>query len=180
VDRVAECAALVNATKEPWVVWCELNTESDLLTRAIDGAIEVRGSQSIDEKESALEAFRHGEARVIVSKPSICGHGLNWQHCARMAFVGVTDSYESYYQAVRRCWRFGQERPVSVHVFASDMEGAVVANLKRKEIAAAEMAQEMVAFTSAAVRRNLVGSQQSTNLYEPSQRMALPEFLCSA
>lgn len=178
--RVAECAELVNTTAGPWVVWCDLNAESDMLTRAIDGAIEVRGSQTLDEKESALEAFRHGQARVIVTKPSIAGFGLNWQHCANMAFVGVTDSYESYYQAVRRCWRFGQTRPVNVHVFSSDLEGAVVANLKRKEEAAAQMAAEMVSFTAAAVRRNVVGSQRSTNEYRDGQPMKLPEFICAA
>ena len=167
--RVSECAQLVNETAGPWVVWCELNTESEALTKAIDGAIEVRGSQSLDEKEEALNAFRHGEARVIVTKPSIAGFGLNWQHCANMAFVGVTDSYESYYQAVRRCWRFGQKKPVNVHVFASDLEGSVVKNLERKEKAASEMAAEMVSFTAAAVRRNVVGSVMSTNTYETAE-----------
>lgn len=178
--RVAECAKLANETHGAWVVWCDLNAESEMLTDAIDGAIEVRGSQSLDEKEAALEAFRHGEARVIVTKPSIAGFGLNWQHCAHMAFVGVTDSYESYYQAVRRCWRFGQTRPVHVHVFASDLEGAVVANLERKEKAAAEMAAETVSFTAAAVRRNIVGSQRSTNAYDDRTKMELPSFVCAA
>jgi len=177
--RVAECAQIANETSGAWVVWCDLNTESDALTDAIDGAIEVRGSQTLDEKESALNAFRHGEARVIVTKPSIAGFGLNWQHCANMAFVGVTDSYESYYQAVRRCWRFGQSQQVNVHVFASDLEGAVVANLERKEKAAAEMAAEMVSFTAAAVRRNVVGSQRSTNAYEAKQAMRLPKFIAT-
>ena len=178
--RVRDCADLANSTHGAWVVWCDLNTESEMLTEAIDGAIEVRGSQSLDEKEAALNAFRHGEARVIVTKPSIAGFGLNWQHCANMSFVGVTDSYESYYQAVRRCWRFGQTKPVNVHVFSSDLEGAVVANLKRKEEAAAQMAEEMVSFTAAAVRRNIVGSQRSTNAYDDGQTIKLPRFVCAA
>lgn len=178
--RVRECADLVNSTAGPWVVWCDLNDESDMLRAAIDGAIEVRGSQDFDEKEAALESFRHGQSRVIVTKPSIAGFGLNWQHCANMAFVGVTDSYESYYQAVRRCWRFGQTKPVNVHVFASDLEGAVVANLERKEKAAAEMAAEMVSFTAAAVRRNIVGAQQSTNPYNDSAKMELPKWISAA
>ena len=136
-----------------------------MLTAAIDGAIEVRGSQTVEEKETALDAFRHGEARVIVTKPSIAGFGLNWQHCANMAFVGVTDSYESYYQAIRRCWRFGQKKPVKAHVFASDLEGAVVNNLKAKEAAAAHMAIEIQGFTAAAVRQNVLGSTRVTNKY---------------
>lgn len=178
--RVADCAALVNATPGPWVVWCELNDESDMLTEAINGAIEVRGSMSLDEKEAALDTFRHGRARVIVTKPSMTGFGLNWQHCSNMAFVGVTDSYESYYQAVRRCWRFGQTKPVNVHVFASDLEGAVVANLARKDADAKAMGAEMVSFTAAAVRRNVIGAQQSTNPYNDSQPMKVPDFICAA
>lgn len=180
-DRVSRCAHEVNSSSEPWVVWCELNDESSMLTASIDGAIEVKGSMSIDDKESALNAFRHAEYRVIVTKPSIAGFGLNWQHCRNMAFVGVTDSYESYYQAVRRCWRFGQTRPVNVHVFASDLEGAVVKNLQRKERAAKEMAEEMVSYTASSVRRQIVGSQETTNEYRNDQQIKIPEFLkCSA
>jgi len=170
-ERVRACADIVNATRKPWVVWCELNTESEMLTKAIDGAIEVRGSQTIDEKEQALSDFRHGRARVIVTKPSIAGWGSNWQHCAHMAFVGVTDSWESYYQAIRRCWRFGQKRPVKVHVFSSVLEGAVVANLKRKEEQAKQMADEASAITSAAVRRNVIGSQRTVNEYREDQKI---------
>jgi SNF2 family DNA or RNA helicase len=125
------------------VVWCDLNDESTALTQAIDGAIEIRGSDDVDTKEARLQAFATGRARVLVSKPSICGWGLNWQHSARMAFVGVTDSYEAYYQAVRRCWRFGQKRDVHVHIFSSKAEGAIVANLKRKEREAAQMAESL-------------------------------------
>lgn len=167
--RVAECARIVNETAGPWVVWCELNTESEALTKAIDGAVEVRGSQDYDEKELRLTDFRHGKSRVIVTKPSIAGWGANWQHCCNMAFVGVTDSWESYYQAVRRCWRFGQTKPVNVHIFASDLEGSVVKNLERKEKAAVEMAAESASFTAAAVRRNVVGSIMSTNTYETDE-----------
>lgn len=132
-DRVADCASIVNADRQPWVVWCDLNAEGDALRAAIPDAVEIRGADDADEKERRLADFAAGRIRVLVTKPSIAGFGLNWQHCARMAFVGVTDSFESYYQAVRRCWRFGQKRDVHVHVFASSAEGAIVANLKRKE-----------------------------------------------
>jgi hypothetical protein len=104
-DRVAECAALVNNDMQPWVVWCDLNAEGDALRAAIPGAVEIRGSDDPEAKERKLIDFAEGRIRVLVTKPSIAGFGLNWQHCARMAFVGVTDSWESYYQAVRRCWR---------------------------------------------------------------------------
>lgn len=151
-ERVGVVAKLVNATPGPWVVWCDLNAESGALTAAIDGALEIRGSDDIEEKEQALGAFASGEARVLVSKPSICGWGLNWQHCAQMAFVGLSDSFEGYYQAVRRCWRFGQKRPVTVHVVSSELEGAVVANIKRKGAMAEEMAAELTEATREALQ----------------------------
>lgn len=151
-ERVAVTAKLVNETPGAWVVWCDLNAESGALAAAIEGALEIRGSDDIEDKEHALQAFASGEARVLVSKPSICGWGLNWQHCRQMAFVGLSDSFESYYQAVRRCWRFGQTKPVDVHVVSSELEGVVVANIKRKGVAAEEMAAELTAATKEALR----------------------------
>lgn len=100
-DRVQACAAIANATAAPFLVWCNLNTESEALARAIPGAVEVKGSDSLEAKEKALLGFSNGEIRVMVTKPSIAGHGLNWQHCSDMAFVGLSDSYEQFYQAVR-------------------------------------------------------------------------------
>lgn len=151
-DRVDVVARLVNETPGPWVVWCDLNAESESLTASIHGALEIRGSDDIEDKENALRAFASGEARVLVSKPSICGWGLNWQHCSQMAFVGLSDSFEGYYQAVRRCWRFGQKRPVTVHVVSSELEGAVVANIKRKGAMAEEMAAELTEATREALQ----------------------------
>jgi hypothetical protein len=179
-ERVQACAEMVNSNAEPWVVWCELNTESEALTKAIDGAIEVRGSMTTDQKEKALSDFAHGRARVIVTKPSIAGFGLNWQHCNSMAFVGVTDSFESYYQSVRRCWRFGQRRPVTVHIFASELEGAVVANLQRKERDARAMAESLAAQTADSVRANVLGSTRATNDYNAARKVSVPAFLRGA
>jgi hypothetical protein len=167
----------VNADNEPWIVWCELNAESDALTAGIRGAIEVCGSQTVDEKETALNAFLHGRARVLVTKPSIAGFGLNFQHCAHMAFVGVTDSWESYYQAVRRCWRFGQTRPVEAHLFASDREGAVVANLKRKETDAMAMADALSGETREAVKLSVRSTQRQTNPYIADTAITLPGWI---
>jgi hypothetical protein len=175
--RVRECAQMVNADRQPWIVWCDLNDESTALTAAIDGAIEVRGSDDADVKEQRLRAFADGSARVLVSKPSICGFGLNWQHCARMAFVGVTDSWERFYQAVRRSWRFGQKREVWVHIFASELEGAIVANLRRKEADAVAMAEQLSAETAAAVKAEVGGLVRSTNEYSPSVAMRVPAWV---
>ncbi len=180
VERVRACADLVNANDEPWVVWCDLNAEGDALTAAIRGAVQIAGADDADVKERRLTDFAHGRIRVLVSKPSICGFGLNWQHCARMAFVGVTDSFEAYYQAVRRCWRFGQRRPVDVHVFASNQEGAVVANLRRKEQDARAMAEAMAAETIAAVRAEVLGRNKETNPYEPAALMRVPSWMEAA
>lgn len=178
--RVDACAAMVNADSEPWIVWCDLNAEGDALRAAIPGSVEIRGSDESDIKERRLSDFAHGRIRVLITKPSIAGWGLNWQHCARVAFVGVTDSFESYYQAVRRCWRFGQHRPVDVHLFVSDAEGAVRANLARKERDAAAMGESLAAETNEAVRAEVFGASRETNEYQPKAAIALPSFLEAA
>jgi superfamily II DNA or RNA helicase len=142
--RVKKCAELVNGTDGQWLVWCNLNSESESLASAINGAVEVSGSDSNEHKEKSLMAFAAGEIRVLISKPRIAGWGMNFQSCHNMAFVGLSDSWESYYQAVRRCWRFGQKQSVNVHVITADIEGAVVSNIKRKEKDAENMANEML------------------------------------
>jgi hypothetical protein len=145
-ERVAAAAAVVAAQPdEPWIVWCNLNAESQALVKAIPGAVEITGSDTTEHKESAILGFLSGAVRVVVSKPSILGFGLNLQHCARMVFVGLSDSYEQLYQATRRCWRFGQVRPVDVYLVTSDAEGAVVRNIQRKEAQAEEMFRSIVA-----------------------------------
>lgn len=143
-SRIDVAAGLANVNKkDPWLIWCDLNVESKELAREIIGAVEVTGSMPIEAKEEALEAFLSGQARAMVTKPSIAGWGLNIQHCANMAFVGLSDSFEQYYQATRRCWRFGQKKTVNVHVVTSQAEGAVVKNIERKERDADVMAQRI-------------------------------------
>ncbi len=144
-ERVAAAARQVAAEPdEQWLIWCDLNSESELLTSAIPGAVEVRGSDTAEHKERSLLGFADGDIQVLVSKPSIAGHGMNFQSCARMVFVGLSDSFERYYQAVRRCWRFGQTRPVEAYVVTADIEGAVVRNIQRKQLKAEHMAQELI------------------------------------
>ena len=175
-DRVARCVALVNSTDDPWVVWCDLNAESEALTAAIRVCVEVRGSQEIDEKEARLGRFIRGEARVLVTKCSIAGFGLNLQHCHHTAFVGVTHSWEAYHQAVRRFWRFGQTRPVDVHIFSGELEGDVVASLKRKEADASAMGEELARETAAVMRSEVRGLERATNAYEP-RKLKMPKWL---
>lgn len=179
--RVERCAATVLAEPdEQWLVWVELNAEGEALRKAIPGSVEICGADDADVKEQRLVDFAEGRTRVLVTKASIAGYGLNLQGCARMAFVGVTDSFESYYQAVRRSWRFGQKREVHVHIFSSDAEGAVVANLKRKERDAARMADELSAETNEAVRTAVQGNTRTVNVYAAETPMARPSWLRTA
>ena len=144
-QRCAALAALVNSQPdEPWLIWCHLNDEAELLASLIPGAVNVQGSDKPETKAAQMLRFSHGELRVLISKPKICGFGMNWQHCARMAFVGLDDSFEKFYQAVRRCFRFGQKRNVHVHLFVAENEGQVLNNLKRKEHQHHEMSANMV------------------------------------
>lgn len=179
-DRVKACADAVNGDRQPWVVWCDLNAEGDALRAAIPDALEIRGSDDADTKEKRLIDFAEGRIRVLITKPSIAGFGLNWQHCARMAFVGVTDSFEAYYQAVRRCWRFGQSKQVNVHVFASESEGAVIANLKRKEKDAIAMSESLSEETHDAVFAQIKNSSKQQNDYRAIKRVTAPSFLEAA
>lgn len=179
-DRVKACADAVNGDLQAWVVWCDLNAEGDALRAAIPGAVEIRGSDDAETKERRLIDFAEGRIRVLITKPSIAGFGLNWQHCARMAFVGVTDSFEAYYQAVRRCWRFGQDKQVNVHVFASEAEGAIVANLKRKEKDALAMSESLSAETKDAVFASIKSAMKQTNDYKASTQVRVPSFLEAA
>ena len=166
------------ARNEQWIVWCELNSEEEAIMDLLGPeAIAVRGSDDPLRKEQAALAWLRGEVRILVSKPKIFGFGLNFQHCARMAFVGVNDSWESYYQAIRRCWRFGQRRAVDVHIFASELEGEVAKNLQRKERDALAMAEQLSAETRDAVRAEVRGLTRTTNDYRPAVAMTVPAWM---
>jgi len=144
-DRIA---GYVNSSDESWLIWCDLNAESEHLTLSIPDAVEVRGSDSPEWKEEAMMGFADGKYRVLVTKPSIAGFGMNWQHCHKVAFCGMSHSYEQFYQAVRRCWRFGQQHPVDVELFVTDLEESIVANVLRKKDDTEGMKAEMMARTS--------------------------------
>lgn len=169
-ERVAACADLVNSIDEPWIVWCDLNAESEALADAIPGAVEVRGSDDSARKEHSLMEFTHGHTRVLVTKPTIAGFGMNWQHCRRVAFVGLSDSYEQFYQAIRRCWRFGQTSNVHCYVITSKSEGAVVRNIERKEELARKMMDGMVLHMQTEMQREVRGLSRETAEYERDAR----------
>ena len=176
-DRVLQCAELVNNTKDPFLIWCDLNSESSMLTKAIPGAVEIKGADSIKYKEENIIGFSHGDYRVLVTKPSIAGFGVNWQHCHNMAFVGLSDSFEAYYQAVRRCWRFGQKNRVNVYIITSELEGNVIENIKRKERNAHEMIMQMVEHTKRIVKSHVRKESNGRGKYNPTNHIILPEWI---
>jgi hypothetical protein len=175
-ERV-ERAAAITPDDRPFVWWCNLNSESEALAKAIPGAVEVRGSDSEAEKERKLVDFSEGRTRVLVTKPSICGHGMNWQHCSDTGFVGLNDSFEQVYQAVRRFWRFGQTRTVNVHFIAAETEGAVVANIRRKEADAERMARAMVQHMADLSSQTIKGTVRDVPTYQPTDAVRLPEWI---
>jgi superfamily II DNA or RNA helicase len=175
--RVDKAVDLVDGDA-PSIVWCELNDEGDSLERAIPGAIQVKGADSPERKAQALDDFANGRIRVLVTKPSIAGFGLNWQHASRMVFVGASHSYEQTYQAIRRCWRFGQTKPVDVHVIRAETESAIVENYRRKESDAARMGEEMALHVIDSVRAEVLGaSSREWNPYGPDKNMIVPTWI---
>jgi hypothetical protein len=161
---------------EPWVIWCDTDYEADAITGAFGdapGVVEVRGSMSAEKKEAGLDAFVDGEARVMVTKPSVAGFGLNWQHCARTVFVGRSFSYESWYQAVRRFWRFGQAREVQVHLVVAEGEDSIARVIDRK----ADDHDSMKTAMRAAMKRNS-GRESATKVpYKPNHKGRLPSWI---
>lgn len=161
-ERCEKAAALVADTGEPALLWCHLNDEGDYLEQIIPGAIQVSGADSDDAKEEKFLAFSSGESRVLVTKPKVGAWGMNWQHCNRVVYF-PSHSYEQYYQAVRRCWRFGQKRPVTVDIVMTEGEKKIMANLARKSIQAEEMFGRLVAEMNNAIgikRENMFTQQE--------------------
>lgn len=176
-DRVNRAAEIANATGEQVLVWCDLNSESKALTEAINGAVEVEGSMSLEEKEKGITGFLKGENRVLVSKPSIAGFGINAQNAHIEVFVGLSDSFEAYYQAVRRCWRFGQDKPVDVYIIISDAEGAVKENIQRKQRDAERMTDELIGFTREFLQSDLKQTTRDVDEYYAFEQMEVPEWM---
>lgn len=176
VDQRVIVAADLIGTAETWIAWCGRNDEGDKLSALVDGAVLVEGAQSQDMKALRLAEFADGESRVLVTKPSIAGFGMNLQVCSRMVFVGLSDSWEQYFQAIRRCWRFGQTNPVEVHIVLSELERPIYENVMRKEAEAAKMAEELIAHV-AEFERAEIGAGRARDTYEPRITMTIPPWL---
>lgn len=161
-------ADLVNrAADDQWLVWCDLNDESTLLTDSMPEAIEVKGPNKPDHKKNAMLGFTNDDIRVLVTKPKIAGFGMNWQSCHNMIFVGLSDFFEAYYQAVCRCYRFQQEHEVDVYIIISAAEGAVKENIERKQREALEIQQAMLKYTKEITKKELRQTSRISTPYNP-------------
>lgn len=175
-QRCAAAAELVNASGDQWLVWCDLNAESTALASMINGAVEVTGGNKAKDKSDRMLGFTVGLSKCLVTKPSIAGFGMNWQQCSKMIFVGLSDSYEQYYQAVRRCWRFGQQNPVDVYIVISSREGCVKENIERKQVDCEKMRQAMVEQSKEVTKKELRSTCRITTPYNPEIRMDFPAW----
>lgn len=174
--RCQAAADIVNASGEQWLVWCDLNDESAMLKNKISEAVEIRGSDKASHKTGSMLNFSDDLIKCLVTKPSIAGFGMNWQQCHNMIFVGLSDSYEKYYQAVRRCYRFGQKNEVNVYIIISAKEGAVKANIERKQEDAKKMQDAMIKLTKEVTKKELQVTTRIMTEYVPKVKMLLPDW----
>lgn len=172
----AELIASLADNDEPFIIWTDTDYEADAVKAVMPDAVEVRGSMRIEQKEENLEAFALGHARVIITKPSVAGYGLNWQHAANMGFVGRSFSYEAWYQAVRRSWRFGQTRPVNVHIAVAEGEDQIGRVIDRKASDHTAMRDEM----AKAMRRAVNRAAAFKVTYKPDHKGSWPVWLKSS
>lgn len=175
-QRCEAAAMLAGSTADQWLVWCDLNAESDMLHGLIPDSVEVQGSDTGSNKTNRMLGFSMGFYRCLVTKPSIAGFGMNWQNCNKMIFVGLSDSYEQYYQAIRRCWRFGQKKPVDVYIVISSKEGCVKENIERKQADCERMRLAMVEQTKEITKKELRTTCRLATPYEPDVVMRLPRW----
>ncbi len=176
-ERVRVCSDLANGDSDQWLVWCDLNDESKALKAAIDGAVEVTGSDPDDHKERAIMDFIDGKIRVLVTKPSIAGFGVNLQNCHKSAFVGLSQSFEQWYQATRRIWRFGQDKPVESHIITSSAEGNVLKTIDRKRRDFDAMVAGMTDNMAAITRSEIASASHELTAYCPNVNMTVPAWV---
>ena len=163
---------------DKWLVWCDLNAESNALHKAIENSVEVVGSDSPDYKARTAIDFADGDTRILVSKASIFGFGMNFQSCHNMIFCGISDSYESFYQAIRRCWRYGQDHDVNVHIIISEAEMNVLDNIKRKQADMDKLQNNMVSLMRDTTMSEIKHTTRITTDYKPKERMEMPSWMC--
>lgn len=170
-------AEIANGYDGQSLVWCDYNDESTMLKNYIDRAVEVKGSDSPEHKSNAMLGFSEGSIKCLVSKPKIAGWGMNWQNCDNIIFAGLSDSFESYYQAVRRCWRFGQKKPVTVHIITSEAEGAVKQNIERKQADTERMKAELIKYTKDILKSDIRNTVRMTEDYHAFENIIVPQWI---
>ena len=176
VMRCQRAADIINDSDEQFVVWCNLNDEQHKLEELIDDNVSIEGATKNNLKIDRERMWREGESRTLISKPECCGYGLNWQHCHNMIFTGLSDSYEQYYQALRRCWRFGQDHKVNVWIIISAKEGCVKENIERKQTDFIKMQTEMIKHTKEITKKELQKTCRISTPYEPNTHLILPDW----
>lgn len=174
--RSEKAAELVNGSSEEWLVWCDLNDESHKLHELIFESVEVQGSDKDSHKTRSMLDFSQGKIKCLVTKPKIAGFGMNWQNCHNMIFTGLSDSYEQFYQALRRCWRFGQREQVNVYIIISAKEGCVKENIERKQNDFLKMQTQMTELTKEITKKELKQTCRISTPYEPQEHMILPKW----
>ena len=175
--RCQVAADIVNNSEETFLVWCDLNDESKKLHQLINDSVEVKGSDKQKHKSTAMLDFSDDKIKCLVTKPSIAGFGMNWQNCRNMIFVGLSDSYEAYYQAIRRCWRFGQDKEVNIYIIISSKEGTVKENIERKQQDAEKMQKAMIKLTKDITSKELKQTTRITTEYNPKIEMEIPSWI---
>lgn len=168
-DRVEAAARLISESNDQWLVWCGLNDEAKALQSALEGSVNIEGSTPDYERVSAERAWRLGQTKTLITKPSIFGFGMNWQHCHKMLFLGIGDSYEQYYQSIRRCWRFGQKHNVEVVIVVSEQEREIVENVQRKEAMSSELSASVIEHSRSAMIDEIIGSDSAKVEYSTSE-----------
>ena len=178
-ERCSAAIDIINANgpNDQWAVWCHLNDEADTIKKMIPELVEVRGSDKPEIKSQRLLGFAHGDPRMILTKPKIASRGMNWSNCDKFICIGLNDSFEQLFQLIRRFWRFGQENDVNGWLIASELEGAVVSNLKKKEAKYNKMMASMVEHMRDLSTAEIRGGRQVTCEYNPTQKMELPLFM---
>lgn len=175
-ERCKAAADLVNNSDDNWLVWCDLNDEANELHKLITDSVNVQGADKAEFKAESMLNFALGNVKCLVTKPKIAGYGMNWQNCHKMVFVGLSDSFEAYYQALRRCWRFGQTENVDVYIIISAREGAVKENIERKQAENEALKQNLIELTKDITRRELTATCRISAEYKPMKTMILPKW----
>lgn len=178
--RISVAAEIANGSEDQWIIWCDFNAESEALAKSIHDSVEVKGSDTPEHKENSGIGFADGKIRCLISKPAIYGFGMNWQNCHKIIFCGLSDSYEQFYQAVRRCYRFGQKKPVDVHIIISEKEINVLRNIQRKAKQAETMDKQMMAITREVNLSEIRQTNRQVKHYNASKSLIFAPFLKGA